>query len=346
MSAKVAELQQRIRELVDLGQQYQVHLDELDEEGRLELFASRMEFFKLSTELNVYVQAIARAQNFNGVSSSAASKTAGVQFEARASELVWHMLEASGTPFAKFSVRGVEFSWISKQDSSISNRLVIRDLKALNSSPEQIFAEIIAKHEHTEEHELAKVDVFAAVLWNSLAPVGGISIVEQFELHLHPVRLQLEHRVGRNILNYIFSQRKTAEDEVPGVPHKPARLTLAAPLGANAMNKSSDSLALSARGGMNGQLYPNRPRSFLDSASAPARSAGGQTPPSESSTRLRKVASADVLRPQVPEEGLDADEMRRRASLNRTFILVDFSPTVLYLTYRVSCLRRARLPSS
>ncbi|KAK4703534.1 hypothetical protein P7C70_g2687, partial [Phenoliferia sp. Uapishka_3] len=344
VSNKVAELQQRIRELVDLGQQYQVHLDELDEEGRLDLFASRMEFAKLSAELNIYVQAISRAQNFNGVTSSAASKTAGVQFEARASELVWHMLEATGVPFAKFSVRGVEFSWISKQDSSISNRLVIRDLRALNSSPEQVFAEIIAKHHHGGEHELAKVDIFAAILWNSLAPVGGISIVEQFELHLHPIRLQLEHRVGRKILDYVFAQRKHSDEEPPEVPPKPARSTLA-PLGSSIMNKSSESLALSTRAGQNGHTYPNRPRSFLDSASVtPNRSSVAISNGSESQSRLRKVASVDVLRPQDAEGGLDADEMRKRASLYRTFILVDFSPTVLYLTYRSEKEDHSRLP--
>lgn len=336
VASLVLDLQQRIRGLHETVQQYQVHLDELDEQSRLELFATRAEFVKLSAELNLVVLAIARAQNFNGASTA----KAGVQFEARAAELVWHMLEASGTPFAKFSIKGVEFSWISKQDSSISNRLVIRDLKALNSSPEQVFAEIIAKYDRSEDHhQLSKINVFAAVLWNSLAPVGGISIVEQFEFHLHPVRLQLEHRIGRKILDYIFSQRKSdraPEDSPPEIPAKqPARAWASsslAPLGSSVMNKSSESLALSTRQGQNGS---NRPRSILEAPGRNGLASGASSLTTESTSRLRKVASTEVLRPQGQEEGLDADEMRRRASLNRTFILVDFSPTVLYLTYRV-----------
>ena len=108
------------------------------------------------------------------------------------------------------------------------------------------------------------------------------------------------------------------------------------------MGKSSESLALSTRGGQNTGAPASRPRSILDAT--PNRSVVGLTSPNESSTRLRKVASTDVLRPQVFEEGLDADEMRRRASLNRTFILVDFSPTVLYLTYHVRLSNLTILP--
>lgn len=318
----VMDLQQRIRALGDLAQQYQVHLDELDDDGRYELFVARAEFTRLSNELNLVVLAITRAQDFNGVAKTV-SKTAGIQFEARASELVWHMLDKSDTPFTKFSVKGVEFSWISKQDSSISNRLVIKDLKALNSSPEQIFAEIIAKHEHVPDHELCKVDVFAAILWNALAPVGGISIVEQFELHLHPIRLQLEHRVGRQILDYIFSQRRSKpvdeEDDSTGSdtpPAKPSRQSLSHLTPNRTASRSVESLAISKTPNRSGQ-------------SSSAASINGDH-------RLRRTTSKEVLAPPGLEEGLDANEMRLRAALNRTFILVDFTSTVLCLTYRVS----------
>lgn len=319
----VTNLQQRIRDLVGLAQQFQPHLDELDDDGRLELFVGRAEFVKLSEELNLVVQAITRAQDLNGASKGLSNKTAGIQFEARASELVWHMLDKSDTPFTKFSVNGVEFSWISKQDSSISNRLIIKDLKALNSSPEHVFAEIIAKHETVVEHELCKVDVFAAVLWNALAPVGGISIVEQFELHLHPIRLQLEHRVGRQILDYLFSQRRSKreadEPPTPRIEKKASRASLA-PIrtSLSLLNRSSESLLLPRNG---------RASSVLASSSS---SINGDV------ARLRERNSSEALVPQDFEEGLDAAEMRARAALYRTFILVDFSSTVLCLTYRVS----------
>ncbi|KAI5479861.1 hypothetical protein MNV49_002419 [Pseudohyphozyma bogoriensis] len=358
----VGGLQQRIRQLGELGQLYQVHLDELDDEGRLDLFVGRAELAKLSAELNMVVQSISRAQTFNGPKVSSTSKTAGIQFEARASELVWHMHDKSDTPFAKFSVKGVEFSWISKQDSSVSNRLVIKDLRALNSSPEQVFAEIIAKHEHAEgDHELCKVDVFAAILWNSLAPVGGISIVEQFELHIHPVRLQLEHRVGRRILDYLFVQRRKGNGDdssekkrsaTPTPKPSPSASTSSlSPLAAsNGRNRSAESLVPSVRH----VHVAGRPLSYLGDdrspLSTPNRSSTFLTPSSasvngDSTRRLHKAPSTEVLTPQGQEEGLDAEEMRLRASLNRTFVLVDFTPTLLYLTYRAEKEDHSSLPN-
>lgn len=286
------------------------------------------------------VDAITQAQNMNGAAKMSGT-TAGVQFEARASELVYHMLDRADTPFVKFSVNGVEFSWISKQDSSISNRLVIKDLKALNSSPEHVFAEIISKNEGVADHELCKVDVFAAILWNALPPVGGISIVEQFEVHLHPIRLQLEHRVGRQILDYLFVQRRQQNEEEQEEDDKKAKKPLTSSSSASLRppsvifpdNRSVESLSL---------RNSHRPRSMLgaeDRSLTPNRSMTNL--PSSASIgsndhRLRKVASTEVLAPAAQEEGLDADEMRLRASLNKTFILVDFTSTVLCLTYRVS----------
>lgn len=336
----IRDLQQRIRAELYLQQLYQVHLDELDEEGRIALFVSRSESTRLSIELSLVIEAITKAQNINGA-SKVSGPAAGVQFEARASELVYHMLDRNDVPFSKFSVNGVEFSWISKQDSSVSNRLVIKDLKALNSSPEHVFAEIISKNTSVTDHELSKVDVFAAILWNALPPVGGISIVEQFEVHLHPIRLQLEHRVGRQILDYLFVQRRQQQDEddSPDESNKKeqASLTTSPQLRPPSVvypdNKSVESLIprthrpRSMLAGDDRSFTPNRSTSNLHSSAASVAS---------NEHRLRKAASTEVLAPAAQEEGLDADEMRQRASLNKTFILVDFTSTVLCLTYRVS----------
>lgn len=43
--------------------------------------------------------------------------------------------------------------------------------------------------------------------WIILAPVGGITIYETFELSFHPLRLQLDAKVGRRIMEYIWPDR-------------------------------------------------------------------------------------------------------------------------------------------
>lgn len=177
----VMRLQTQLREEARIIGEYTVHFDELDEFGIQEMVQARYKMMKLSEQLGMTVQAITRAQDFHGGQKISGSDRAGIELEARASSLEWHMLDQSDTPFAKFSIRGVEFHWMSKQNSSVSNRLLIKDLKALNSSPKpHFFSEIISKHDADPNHQMSKVDMFAAVLWNTLPAVGGIPIIEQF----------------------------------------------------------------------------------------------------------------------------------------------------------------------
>lgn len=54
--------------------------------------------------------------------------------------------------------------------------------------------------------------------WTVLAPVGGITIYEAFELSLHPLRLQVDAKVGRRIMEYVWPDRKdrqAAHDDSP-----------------------------------------------------------------------------------------------------------------------------------
>lgn len=335
----ILNLQQRYRSQIALQMLYEIHNDELDESGRIELFESRSEAKRLAEQLSLVVESITRAQDINGASKMSGS-TAGIQFETRASELVWHMLDSTDTPFAKFSVSGAEFSWVSKQDSSTSNRLIIRDLKALNSSPEHIFAEIIAKNERIVDHELAHMDIFAAILWDTLSPVGGILIVEQLELHLRPLKLQLEHRVGRQILDYLFAQRRQQKNQdqsdskssstagTPASTRPPSIRVMAA-----GVNKSTESLGQSS---MNDGKDSHRTSQTLHRGNRSSPNLASSASSVHGSERgLRKMASAEVLNSDAIEQGLDAEEMRRRAALNKAFILIDVNPTVLCLTYRV-----------
>ncbi|KAE9388876.1 hypothetical protein BT96DRAFT_960138 [Gymnopus androsaceus JB14] len=45
--------------------------------------------------------------------------------------------------------------------------------------------------------------IFVLLDWSTLPPVSGITIYESFELSLHPLRLQIDAKVGRRIMEYI-----------------------------------------------------------------------------------------------------------------------------------------------
>jgi hypothetical protein len=89
-----------------------------------------------------------------------------------------------------------------------------------------------------------------------LPPVGGITVYETFELSLHPVRLQIDSRVGRRIMEYLWPARKdryddteddetetTSPDEVDDRAHpvSPTRTSLDSPRALQSLERQGQS---------------------------------------------------------------------------------------------------------
>ena len=62
--------------------------------------------------------------------------------------------------------------------------------------------------------------LFLLANWTVLAPVGGITIYEAFELSLHPLRLQVDSKVGRRIMEYVWPDRKDRQAALDDNPAK------------------------------------------------------------------------------------------------------------------------------
>lgn len=56
--------------------------------------------------------------------------------------------------------------------------------------------------------------------WTILPPVGGISIYEAFELNLHPVKLQIDAKVGQLLMEYVWPSRKHRQSNNGQKPEK------------------------------------------------------------------------------------------------------------------------------
>ncbi|GAA5985459.1 hypothetical protein JCM5350_004004 [Sporobolomyces pararoseus] len=328
----VGERQDQIRQLIPEILDYQLHLDEIDEQERRNLFVLRAQLAQLSEEISLFVEGLSLAQESNGPKTS--SKRPGIQLRGRATELTWTMLRPNSSPFVKASVVGVDFTWTSKDDGSATNRLIIGDLEALNPAPDALFSEIIKKAilpASEASSELAQANIFAVAVWDSLAPVGGIAVVERFVLKLHPVALQLEHRVGREILDYLFSERIKHRKEEPSLEsdqsrdRSPKKESFKSAYLAS--NQSVDSFGSSSR---RSNDHLNSPTGSAHTSSAAASNLSIRSV----ENRLRKSVSTEVMSAAHQEEGLDADEMRRRASTYRAFLAIEISETVLRLTYR------------
>lgn len=171
--------------------------------------------------------------------------------------------------------------------------------------------------------------------WSGLPPVGGISIIEDLHIQLHPLRLQVERRTGRRIMGYIFTHSNGDSDDSDEkvIEYGSPSATSPRPPHRSSMDSATPSSLLTS-----GSEVSQRPRVISRATSFQNLRTLNATPSgSNGQRRLRKSPSSDHLRtkPQTGEKPVrltapktvdaDVEEMRLRASRNRTFLHIKVS---------------------
>ncbi|TFK55958.1 hypothetical protein OE88DRAFT_1731595 [Heliocybe sulcata] len=210
----VSNLQSRLRQVMETERAVEPRLRQLGTDGRIEMLKIKAHILLLAEELNLIFDAIKLAQDkYEGHSD----EKSALLLRAISSEISWGMLDEKRELLAKLSLRQIDYTWLSRQDSSTENNLAIGDLQAFDGSSNAVWAEIISKHNDPSNHPLVKRGLFLLAHWVVLAPVGGITVFQDFELKLHPMRLQIDTRVGRRIMEYLWPGRKNRNKELEDV---------------------------------------------------------------------------------------------------------------------------------
>lgn len=189
-------------------------------------------------------------------------------------------------------------------------------------------------------------NLFLLAHWSILPPVGGISIYETFEVSLHPLKLQIDAKVGRRIMEYLWPDRRhrpqsieeetasihsheTVQSEDTPIRSPPVRTSIDSPRALHHLHPDSAT--------RNGGLAPpglrrlGSSRSFTDLRSTRDDHRRSQLLSSNSGLNGRLEppgmlelasprAKADAT-PTVEEEKGDAAVMKTRSS-QKTFIFV------------------------
>jgi hypothetical protein len=141
----VANIQRDLRQLQQVAQGYELHFDVLDQAAKLDLLAVKSQMLTLARELHLIFEAISHVQ---GKKESAVSHDSfAIRLDASSSEISWNMLDETGSLLAKLTLRGLRYTWLSRMDGSMNNRLTIDDMQALNASPVALFPEMLVKYE-------------------------------------------------------------------------------------------------------------------------------------------------------------------------------------------------------
>lgn len=310
--------------------------------GDLDFYSSQAEALHHSEELNTFLQAMQEAHEQHGGERKA--RKGDLSIRAKSSQIVLSMLQADHLPFVKAAIKNIGFNWRSQEDGSVSNQLVIGSISANNYLADSQFLEILYPIDDAtleKDFPLKGKKVVLAAMWSVLPPIGGVSVVEDLQLYLHPINLLLERRVGHMCWDYFFNAKgevtKTAEREKS---RNQSRLPHSA--------RSSDNLNVSGFNG-SGSLHSNgSSTSSLAKASQSSSSLAvpGNGGGSASGRSLRRAKSQESIANKASNQGWDDDigsglthadvqSMRERARTYRTFLRVDVPDTLIFLTYKV-----------
>ncbi|KAG6336850.1 hypothetical protein ID866_2246 [Astraeus odoratus] len=328
----VSDLQNRLRNVIDTYDDVSRQLRGDRSQSKLELLKLQAHTHLLVEELNLIFDAIRLAQCRTDDSTDQKS---ALLLRASSSEISWRMLDEHRELLAKLAVRNIDFTWLSKQDSSTASSLTMGDLQAFDGSPHAIWTEIVSKYEEPSNHPLSKRDLFLDANWVILAPVGGITVYEKFLLDFHPIRLQLDARIGQRIMEYIWPSRRGRNRKL--AQGMQCQETSEAASEENATRSSFDSPHMLRKprtsldsNGLTPWKKLGGSRSCTDLRSAAAESAQsshptrGAEPDSYDDNRVQRRASREARKD-------DAIEMKSRSS-QKTFILVKISSLELLLS--------------
>ncbi|EIW82107.1 hypothetical protein CONPUDRAFT_81652 [Coniophora puteana RWD-64-598 SS2] len=345
----VANLQTRLRNAIETWSEADMQANLDDGNNRMEIYKLNAHIFLLTEELNLIFDAIKLAQDR---ADERTDQKSALLLHTLSNEISWMMLDERRELLAKLAVRNIDFSWLSKQDSSTSNNLAVGDLQAFDGSPNAVWAEIVTKYEEPSNHPLLKRGLFLLADWTVLAPVGGITIYEEFQLNFHPIRLQLDARLGQRIMEYVWPARKnrTIEDR-QSPPEESSPWYSPSPRGSFEGGEASSNFgpthrpraSLDSTG-----LAPPRlrklgsSRSFNDLRSAASENRSGTLIPRVDSAQQSLTGTPDVkddvARPHTalskhdkPKLRDDAAEMKTRSS-QKTFVFVKISSLHLLLS--------------
>ncbi|PKI82543.1 hypothetical protein MVES1_003814 [Malassezia vespertilionis] len=338
----VSSLQARVHHLLTVRKMYTIKFSLLSAEGQAAYLQISAELLDKFEELRVIEDAMRTAYAY----VRDKEKHFGQVLQGLADSIEWNMLGSSDTHadplMARLALSGVSFARVNLSNGTSTNSLSLADVDVRNAHPTAFFEHIITKYApESREHYMMKRRMFLSTTWLLLPPSAGVRILDRFEFHLHPLRVQLERKVGRQIMDYLFhthrdqQQRERAEAQQPVKKRKSwlARL-VHMHTDNNALDSDSDSdfdSDTETEGRTVNDVHSQKESSMSHHSQHTADTPGASA--ISSFARLNRWELDDT---EMAAHDADAvrEEMSRRATQYASFIQVIFNEIIVSLSYK------------
>lgn len=199
----VFKLQERIRQLEEIKEYFQVHSKYLDRQGWEDRMALEKDLTNCEDELFFIMKAITTSQRKND-DRNMSKANAVLRWCLSASDIVWHLMRDRNEPLVEFQLRNAAYERTDNSDGSNYNLIEVERLYALNLLENAVYPQMIVPYVDQNRRSDAQDDMMLRVQWYMLEAVAGIPVLDEFEVTLFPLKVQLERELGKKLFEYIF----------------------------------------------------------------------------------------------------------------------------------------------
>lgn len=200
----VTRLQERIRQLEEIKNHFQIHSQFLDKQAWADRITLDRDLSACEDELFFMMKAITTSQRkYDGSQNSAL-----LRWNIASDQISWHLMRDQDHPLVEFQLQKAEYDRTDNTDGSHVNLMQIDKIAGLNLLPNAMYPEMIAPYYDVKPKggppSVKEGDPMLRIYWSMREAVAGIPIVEHFEVNLHPLKIELERVAGDKLYEYIF----------------------------------------------------------------------------------------------------------------------------------------------
>lgn len=207
---RVCQLQTYVRNFHDLRKEFLAHIGELNNQAIINLARIEVEQEHARQELFVMMQAISSAMRKVARDDDT---TQLLKWTLGADQVIWHVLDEKHQPFLDVGLANASFNRIEGSDGFNANSIEIGMIQAFNLSPDTFYPEMISPYFEKGQEFNASSGNVVSINWTMLDPIGGIPIVQKFDINLKPVKVQLESKSWNMLFNYIFPKNSDGKTD-------------------------------------------------------------------------------------------------------------------------------------
>ena len=334
-----ANLQKRIRELEFVAEQFKLNADDLDVAGYEDIIAIDKEMYNYEDQLFLLMKAVTTSQHKSEERMNQPLPT--MRWSLAAAEIIWHMLGDGRTPLLDVGLSLASFRRVDNRDSSNDNTVEIEMMEGVNLLPNALYTEVIAPFFTGSRTAMdMQRSKMVRVHWTMLEPIGGISMVDHFEVNMFPLRVQIEHDFGKRVFEYLFPDKRFLISAKQLNKNNSATLRKANDPDFSSESESETASKQSSNGTLTSPASTQSLSKLRHMHSGRLRA--GDTSSISSKQTGRMVSHHSALK--MVDEGYDHDlqQMLSRASSNLTLIYVKIPSVVLDFSYKVALVFQSR----